>query len=49
MILFPVQIDGKPTIDPREKEVEVQIQLGEGRLKAKFKLSEMMVNNQLLI
>jgi hypothetical protein len=49
VLAFPASIDGVPTVTAEDKEVEAQIQLGDGRLKVKFKLRDMIVDGVLMI
>jgi len=49
LVAFPAEIDGKPTVTLEDKDVEVVIQLGQGKLKAKFKLKDMVIDGKLVL
>jgi len=46
---FAREIDGKPTITPDDKEITLQIRIGERKYKFSFKLADMMIGDKLAI
>lgn len=48
-LLFPREVDGKPTVVPDDKEITLVIKIGGGSYKFVFKYAEMMVAGKLEI
>jgi hypothetical protein len=48
-LLFPREVDGKPTVAPEDKEMTLVIRIGENDYKFTFKLAEMTVKGKLEI
>lgn len=46
---FARETDGKPTLTPEDKEVMLQIRIGDKKYKYTFKITEMMVGGKLQI
>jgi hypothetical protein len=46
-LLFPRELDGKPTVVPEDKEITLVIRIGENTYKFIFKYPAMMVNGKL--
>jgi hypothetical protein len=48
-LLFPREVDGKPTVVPEDNEITLVIRIGENDYKFTFKLADMTVNGKLEI
>jgi hypothetical protein len=48
-LLFPLEVNGKPTIGPEDKEITLVIRIGESDYKFVFKMADMMVQGKLEI
>jgi hypothetical protein len=46
---FARETDGKPTLTPDDKEITLQIRIGDKKYKYTFKLADMMVGDKLEI
>lgn len=47
VLRFLKQVDGRPTVTPADKEVELTTRIGPERIRARFKIADMMVNGEL--
>jgi len=46
-LLFPLEVDGKPTVVPEDKEITLVIRIGENNYKFPFKFANMTVKGKL--
>ncbi len=46
VLLFPKEIDGKPTVTLEDKEVTLRTRVAQNTVRAKFKLAEMLINGE---
>ncbi len=46
VLLFPKEIEGKPTLTLEDKEVTLRTRVAQNTVRAKFKLAEMVVNGE---
>ncbi len=46
VLLFPKQIDGRPTVTLEDKEVTLRTRVGQNAIRARFRLADMVVNGE---